>query len=325
MSVASRFRLPLAILAFALVYGIAGYRVLEGWGFLDSVYMTVTTLTTVGFGEVRPLSPEGRVFTISLIVFGLVGLASTVGSFADVLVSGELGESLRRRRMRRRIEDLRDHYVICAFGRVGQTAADEFREQGVPFIAIDSQQTLASTMEEEGIPYLIGDPADDDVLKEAGIERAQGLVCAVDSDAVNVFITLTARALNPGLSIVARASDPDSVDKLMRAGADRVVSPYSLSGRRMAFLALRPSVIDFVDMVTVAPDLRLEEILVVEGSHLEGRTIAQACAGHPGVSILAVKKPGEDLVPTPVQDTSLGRGDLVVALGPVASLSDMEG
>lgn len=325
VSVASRFRIPVAILVLALVYGVAGFVILEGWDLLDSVYMTVTTLTTVGFGEVRPLSPQGRIFTISLIVFGLVGLASTVGAFADVLVSGELGESLRRRRMRRIVEDLKDHYVICAYGRVGQTAADEFREQGVPFIAIESQQSLAPLMEDEGIPYLIGDPADDDVLKQAGIERARGLVCAVDSDAVNVFITLTARALNPDLSIVARASDPDSVEKLTRAGADRVVSPYSLSGRRMAFLALRPSVIDFVDMVTVAPDLRLEEILVGHDSHLEGRTVAQACAGHPGVSILAVKKPGEELVPTPGQDTLLGRGDLVVALGPVASLGDMEG
>lgn len=322
--VATRFRIPVAILVFAFIYGIAGYMLLEGWDLLDAAYMTVTTLTTVGFGEVRPLSNPGRIFTMSVISIGLFGLVATVGAFADALVGGELGESLRMRRMKRSVERLKDHYVICAFGRVGRTAAEELKEQGIPCVAIDTLEELQPLMEDLGIPHIIGDPTDDDVLKQAGIERARGLVCAVDSDAVNVYITLTARALNPKLSIVARASNPESVDKLYRAGADRVVSPYSLSGRRMAFLALRPSVVDFVDMVTVAPDLRLDEIVIREGSHLEGRTVGQACAAHPGISILAVRKPGQELAPSPRQDTVLGEGDLVVALGPVTSLSDME-
>jgi voltage-gated potassium channel len=322
--IAARFRVPVAVLAFAVTYGVVGFILFEGWSFLDSVYMTVTTLTTVGFGEVRPLSSEGRIFTMSLIAIGFFGLVATVGALADALVDGELGEALKRRRIRRTVERLTDHYIICAFGRVGRSAAEELKEQGVPCVAIDTLVELEPLMEEQGIPSIIGDPTDDDVLKQAGIERARGLVCAVDSDAVNVYITLTARALNPNLSIVARASNPESVDKLYRAGADRVVSPYILSGKRMAFLALRPSVVDYVDMITVAPDLRLDEIVIRQGSNLDGRTVGDACAVHPGVSILALKKQGQDLVASPEQGTPLGEGDLVVALGPVASLSDME-
>ncbi|MGH9195224.1 MAG: potassium channel family protein, partial [Acidimicrobiia bacterium] len=211
--------MPLGIFAFALIYGTVGYLLIEGWDVFDAVYMTVITLTTVGFGEVHQLSAGGRLFTISLILFGIVTVAASVASLADVLVSGELGESVRRRRRTRMINQLNDHYIICAFGRVGRTAAQEFKEQGVPFLAIDVREDLTAMMEEQGINYLIGDPTEESVLRQAGIDRAKGLVCAVDSDATNVYITLTARAINPGLSIVARASNPESVDKLMRAGA----------------------------------------------------------------------------------------------------------
>lgn len=283
--------------------------------------MTVITLTTVGFGEVRPLSAGGRLFTISLILFGIVTVATTVAVLAEVLVSGELGESVRRRRRNRMIDQLKDHYIICAFGRVGRTAAQEFREQGAPFMAIEIREDLVPMMEEQGVHYLIGDPTEESVLRQAGIDRAKGLVCAVDSDASNVYITLTARAINPDLSIVARASNPESVDKLFRAGADRVVSPYSLSGKRMAFLALRPSVVDFVDMVTVAPDMRLEELIVAAGSELDGKTVGDA-SQMSGVTILAIKK-DQGLMASPPVDTRLAAGDLVIALGDLRSLNVM--
>lgn len=311
------------MLGIAGIYGTTGYRLIEGWSWFESLYMTVITLTTVGFGEVRPLSETGRLFTISLILFGIVTLAATVGALADVLVSGELGRSLRRRRRNRMIDQLKDHYIICAYGRVGRTAAQEFREQNAPCMTIEIREDLVPLMEEHGIPYLLGDPTEESVLMQAGIDRALGLVCAVDSDAVNVYITLTARAINPRLSIVARASNPESVDKLLRAGADRVVSPYSLSGKRMAFLALRPSVVDFVDMVTVAPDLRIEEIIVGPGSSLDGQTVARATSSQRGVTILAVKKGQGDLIASPPQDTVLEAADLVIALGPVTALNGM--
>ena len=304
-------------------YGVVGYVVIEGFNFLDALYMTVTTLATVGFGEVHPLSPAGRVFTISLIVFGIVGFFDLVGRVTTLLASGELVASAKRRNMRRRIEALRDHYVVCAYGRVGRAAVQELMSQGAPVIALDVKQELEPALEEAGIPYLIGDPSEEAVLKEAGIERARGLVCAVDSDAVNVYITLTARALNPGVFIVARASSPESVDRLRRAGADRIVSPYVVSGVRMASLALRPAVVEFVDMVTVAPDLRVEEIVIRPGSRLAARTVSEACSPHANVTILALKKPGGGLEISPRYDVVLSEGDLLIALGPIADLSRM--
>jgi len=227
--------------------------------------------------------------------------------------------------MRRRIQDLSDHYVICAYGRVGRAAAEELQQQGIPFLVIEPLPELRDVMERHDLIYISADPTEEVILREAGIERARGLVCAVDSDAVNVYITLSARALNPKLSIVSRASAPQSVDKLMRAGADRVVSPYVLSGKRMAALALQPAVVEFFDMVTVAPDLRLEEIVIRPHSPLVGKTVGEAYERFEQVTILALKKLGADLVASPANDVTLSAGDLVVALGPLKVLSDMAG
>lgn len=314
------FRLPLALLLAAVLYGTAGFALIFGWSFLDALYMTVTTLTTVGFREVHPLGSGGEVFTLSVIVLGVSAVFAALGAFTEVVVSGELTRSVREVRMHKRIDRLKDHIVLCAYGRVGRAAAREFRETGVPFVIIDTQENLRADLEDSGAPFLIADPSRESVLLEAGIDRAKGLVCAVDSDAVNVYMTLTARALNPGLMIVARASDAETVDRLRRAGADRVVSPYDLGGRRMAFLSMRPAVIEFFDLLMVAPDARLEEILVRAGSVLDGRSIGAACAEFEGVSILAVKKPEGALLASPAPETELGAGDVVVALGPLAAL-----
>ncbi len=317
------FRLPVILLVGAIAYGTLGYWLLEGWGFLDAIYMTITVLTTVGFREVRPLDTDGRIFTISLMLLGVLVFFAVIAVLAQLITFGGLGEPLRRRRMRRRLDELSDHYVICAYGRVGRSATEEFWQHGVPVCVVEPLAELVPLMEERGIPYLNADPTEEDVLREAGIDRARGLVCAVDSDAINVYITLTARALNPKLSIVARASAPESVDKLLRAGADRVISPYEMSGRRMAYLALQPSVVEFFDMVTVAPDLRLEEIVIRPNSPLDGKTIGEAYAAYADVTILAVKKMGADLIPSPGHDTPLSAGDLVVAMGPAKVLGEM--
>jgi voltage-gated potassium channel len=317
------WRLPLLLLGSAVAVGTVGYHLIEGWSFLDALYMTVTTLTTVGFREVQPLSTAGRVFTIGLILTGVLVVFTTIAIVAQHIMSGEWSEPLRRRRMQRRINDLRDHFIICAYGRVGRAAADELDEQGVPYVVVESQEALERLMEERGSPYIVGDPSGETVLQQAGIDRAKGLVSAVDSDAVNVYITLTARTLNPKLYIVARSSAPESVDQLYRAGADRVVSPYVLSGRRMASLAVHPSVVEFIDMVTVAPDLRLEEIVIRSGSPLDGCTVGSIAADRADVTILAVKKSGAALVPSPDSELVLGSGDLVVALGPAKVLGEL--
>ena len=324
-SIVSPVRLPVALLAFALLYGTTGYVVLEGFSLLNAVYMTVTTLTTVGFGEIEPLSRAGRAFTLSLIAIGFVAVFVLVAVLTSMLASGQLGQSLARRGMRRQIDNLRDHFVICAYGRVGRAAADELTEQGADVVVIEIDPAQEPDMLEAGVPYLLDDPADESVLHAAGIRRAKALLCAVDSDEINVYITLTARAMNPDLFIIARAARPESIDILCRAGANRVVSPYTISGSRMAALALRPAVLEFVDMVSVAPDLRIEELVVGDESGLATRSVRDVCAPHDGVMILAVRQPsGETLVP-PRADTVLSSGDVLIVVGPVKALGQLAG
>ena len=225
--------------------------------------------------------------------------------------------------MTRRTEQLSGHYVICAYGRVGRAVTEELGRHHRPVLVIESKPELQLLLEDHGIPYILGDPADETVLLQAGIARADGLVCAVDSDAANVFITLTARALNPRLRIVARAAEHRSVDKLRRAGADEVLSPYGLSGRRMALLALQPSVLEVLDLLDLGADIRLEEVAVQPGTPLHGLTVAEAQTRYAGVAILAVRQPGAEISTSPDQGLRLGTGDLVIALGPVVILERM--
>ncbi len=321
--VPTRVAIPMALLVVALAYGTVGFMVLEGFGLIDGLYMTVTTLTTVGFGEIQPLSPTGRVFTISLITMGVVVVFDLFAVFTSLVASGRLNEILGRRSMDRTIDRLHNHYIICSYGRVGRAAAKELSERGATVVVIERLAELEPLLVEAGLTYVIGDSAQEAVLEQAGIRRAKGLLCAVDSDAVNVYIALSARALNPDLFIIARASSPESVDKLRRAGSDRVVSPYVVSGVRMASMALSPAVLEFADMVSVASDLRVEELMVGEGSELESRTISDVCAPYEGVMVLAVRKAAGELVIPPRADTVLHEDDLLIAVGPVAALSKL--
>ena len=225
--------------------------------------------------------------------------------------------------MQRRIRDLRDHYVVCAYGRVGRSATRELVRRGAEVVVIENQEALEPLLTEAGIPYLIADPSEESVLEEAGVGRARALLCAVDSDVVNVYIALSARALYPDLFIIARASRPESVDKLRRAGADRVISPYAVSGVRMAAMALQPAVLEFVDMVSVDPDLRIEEVVVGKGSALAARSVRDVCAPYEGVMVLAVRNPAGDLLIPPRADTVLSEGDLIIVVGPAAALGDL--
>ncbi len=318
-----RFRLPLGLLVAVTVYGVVGYRVLEGWSLLDALYMTVITLATVGFHEVHPLGVRGQAFTISLILAGVLALLVAAGVVTELVASGQLARVLRRRSMDVRIGRLDRHYVVCAYGRVGRSVAEELARQGQSLVIIESLERLVPALEEQDVPYIAGDPTAEDVLRRAGIQRARGLVCAVDSDAANVYITLTARALNPNLVIVARASEPTSVDKLLRAGADQVVSPYALSGRRMAFLAQHPAVVDFLDLMSIVPDMRLEQIVVRAGSALDGATVGQASAAHGAATILAVRQASGEPLAFPAPDVRLAEGDRVVVLGPLRALDAM--
>jgi len=319
--VASRLRFPLLLLGFALVYGTAGFIVLESYGFLDSLYMTVTTLTTVGFGEIQPLGPGGRAFTISLIVVGVVAVFGLIAEVTTLVAGGSLNRLLERRAMQRRIADLDGHYVICAYGRVGRAAARELADEGESVVVVEGQAELEPLLADSGLPYLIGDPTQESVLLEAGVARARALLCAVDSDAINVYITLTGRSLKPDLFIISRASSPESVDRLTRAGSDRVVSPYTVSGARMAAMALRPAMLEFIDMVSVQNELRIEELLVGDHSAIGGRTVRDVCSPYEGVMVLAIRRRAGDMVVPPGASTVVERGDLLIALGGVEPLA----
>jgi len=305
------------MLVAVLVGGTIGYMVIEGWNLLDSLYMTVITVATVGFREVHPLSEAGHWFTIFLVFAGVGGIAYSIGTIAEFMVEGHLLELLEGRRMAKRISELRDHYVVVGMGRVGSVVCRTLDEQGVPFIVVDQCEECVSEAEENGWMYLQGDATSEEVLAAAGVDRAKGLVTALDTDADNLFVALTARGLNPKLYIVARSSSLTSEAKILRAGADRVITPNVIGGRRMATSLLNPLVADYLDTVTHKDELeyRLEALHVSEGSELVGRSIGEArIRDIIGSFILAISSDGA-MDSNPSADRVLRAGDQLVVLG----------
>ena len=305
-----------ALLVLLLAFGTAGYILIEGFPPFEALYMTVTTVSTVGFGEIRPLSPAGRAFTILLIITGVGALFYVLGSAAAFLLEGRLAAMLGVRRMRGRIQQLKDHYILCGFGRVGQEIGREFTERAVPFVVLDHNPEALTAATAAGYLVLEGDATRDENLRAAGLENARGVIAAGDSDATNTYITLTAKSLNPKLFVIARASTPDIEDRLRRAGADRVISPYVLAGRRIALAATQPFMVDFVDALPHGRHgVILAELEVKQDGPLAGRTLTEACSGSPSVRVLAVQHADGSVAVAPPQDTRLGIGDQVVILG----------
>ncbi len=308
----------------ALIFGLitiiggVGYWIIEGWSWLDAFYMAVITVTTVGFGEIYPLSPVGRVFTTVLIVLGVASITYAFSALTNYVIAGELGGILERRRMARRVNSLRDHYIVCGFGRVGHQVCSELMREGQPLVVVDADLPSVEQVSSQSYPVVIGDAGDDQVLQEAGIERARGLVAAVDSDAANLLVVLSARALNPDLYIVARANLEDTEAKLLRAGADRVISPYSLGGRRMALMLIHPDVVDFLDVVMhdESLELFLEDLTVGHGCTLDQCSIGEARIRKvTGANILGLKREEGKIVISPEASTVLYPGDVLIALG----------
>jgi voltage-gated potassium channel len=234
----------LYVLAIIIASGIAGYIVIERWSFIDALYMTILTVTTVGYGEVQPLSQGGKVFSVVLMTGGVGGVLYTLSLLIQYLLEGQFGITIRRRRMKTDITRLKEHFILCGYGRMGKEIAYSFNDKGIPFVVIENSQERAARAGEDGYLYLQSDATSDEVLKEARIESARGLVAAVGSDVDNTYITLSARGLSPDLFITARACSPGDDVKLKRAGANRVVSPHRIGARRMAMLALHPAAVD---------------------------------------------------------------------------------
>ena len=305
------------ILIVLPIIGTAGYMVLEGWSFLDALYMTIITLTTVGFREVRELDDSGRIFTMVLIISGVGAILYAFLAVFQFVLEGELGLLLGKQRMKRTIEGLKDHYILCGFGRVGEEVAREFVARDLPFVVVETNPEAIERAERRGYLLLIGDATNDEMLKAAGVERAGCLLAASDSDAGNTFIVLTARALNPGLFIVGRAAHPETESRMLRAGANRVFSPYIIAGRQMALSALHPVVVEFIDTLATRKDGApvLAEMEVTPESGLRGRTIHEVLHTLRSVVVLGLQRASGELKVGPESDTILETGDRVIVMG----------
>lgn len=325
-------RLFFAIAAFAALVaaGTAGYVVLEGWPLLDALYMTVTTLATVGYREVHPLSRRGLVFTMLLIVLG-VGIALyLLAQFAELVVDGRLREGLRRRAMERAIAKLSKHIVVCGYGRFGRVVVEELRRAGETVVVIDLAPGLADELAGAGIPFVIGTAASDDALVRAGVARARAIVVATSSDADNVFITLAARELSPSIRIYARGESDTAARRLERAGACSVTSPFRIGGQRVAASILRPSVVDFLEIgrPREGGEVDLEELRIGAGSALVGESVRGLEARAPGVRVVALKRAEEAMLLAPAAEVPLAEGDHVVVIGgraPLLGLAELAG
>jgi voltage-gated potassium channel len=311
------------VLSIALV-GTLGYVVFFGWSVADAFYMTVITLTTEGYREVRELDDAGRAWTMLVAVAGVGIIFGTVGFVAETFVAEALSGRRQRRRMERTVDALRDHIIVCGFGRVGATVARELEHAGVPVVVIDTVAHSIDQAKEEGHLVVEGDATRDEVLLKAGIQRAKALITAVDSDATNVYVTLSARSLNPKLFIVARANEDGSEGKLRQAGAHRVVSPYTRAGRQIAELATRPRVADFIDFALSHGQLSfsIEEVEVAAGGPLEGTTVGDLAAK--GIHVMAIVQygPGQFDTHAPM-DRVLKSGEQLIVSGTADVLTEL--
>ncbi len=326
MRVLTNLRIILLALLVVILIGTAGFHFIEGWPWFDGLYMVVTTLTTIGYQEIHPLSHAGRIFNIFLIFAGVSLVLVTIGALTQALLEFELQSFFGRRRMEREIGRLSDHYIICGAGRVGRSAARELARRPVPFLIIEQNEAKAQRYAAEKWLMMVGDATQEQILRDAQIDRARGLVAATTTDATNLYIVLTARALNAKLKIVARASEEDAEKHLLTAGADSVVSPYAFAGQRIAQPFLRPHVVSFLDTATthLGVDLEIGEVYVSSASAFAGKTIESSRIRQDrGVIILAIKREKGmrfNLAP----EDRIEAGDFLIAMGEPAQLRQLE-
>jgi voltage-gated potassium channel len=321
------WRLVALLIAAVIGTGTAGYVLIEGWSAWDAFYMTAITITTVGYFEVHPLSTLGRVFTVFIIFTGVGAFFYAFTLFMALLAGGGLFERRERKRLARMLDNLTDHFILCGFGRMGEIIAREFARQHVPFVVIERSAERMHLAREEGFLVVEADASSEEVLRRVRIDRARGLVAAVSTDAENVYAVLSARLLKPDLFIVGRAESEDARTKLKRAGADRVISPYHLGGLQLAQTALRPAVVDFVQLATSSEnmDLNLEQVHITAGSPLAGRNLIEAGLRQRfGVVVVGIRRVDGKMDFNPEPETTIRAGDDLVVLGRAGSLKELE-
>jgi voltage-gated potassium channel len=316
----------LVILAVILCIGSFGYMGIEGWGLLDSLYMTVITITTVGFGEVREVTVLGRIFTIFIIFFGIGIIAYILGMVAQAMVELQVRSIIGRRKLGLKMRSMKNHYIICGYGRIGKIITRELEATEMPMVVIDNDPEEKQTLESEQTPYIIDDATSEEVLLEAGVERAKGLVSVVASDADNLFITITARGLNPEIFILARADEEHTEKKLLRAGANKVVMPYLIGGHKMAQTLIKPAVTDFIDFAVDNREMGLEmgELVVSEKSRLNGAALIDSgIRQEMDVIIVAIRTKEGEMRFNPSSQTRIEAGDTLISLGKSTDLGKL--
>ncbi len=323
-----KFQLALLVLLLLAVLGTTGYMLLEGMRPIDAVYMTVITLATVGYGEVQPLSEAGRVFTSAFILLGVGTSAWAISAGVEVLLGENLWNSVRKRKMEEKLESIANHYIVCGYGRMGRQIVRDLIAREESFLVIEQAADREQDLLEEGITHILGDATQDETLERAHIDRARGFVAALSDDAKNVLAVLTARGLNPHLLIVARASMELSENKLRRAGADRVVSPYAIGGHRLALALLQPAAHDFMSQLFEVEDRDADigEIRIREDSPLNGLTIAESdLRGRYNLAILAIRDvTNRRFVISPDPGHRLGVGETLVVIGSPRAIIELE-
>ncbi len=320
-----KFFLAVLLMVLVVSFGTAGYMFIEGWDLLDALYMTVITLASVGYKEVHDLSHAGMLFTIVLIVGGVGTVLYALNAAVKIILEGELQQVFGRRRLEKKIKDLKNHYIVCGYGRMGKIICRELGEKKLPFVIVEKQHDVL--MEHPDLLIVRGDATKDEILKEIGIERAKGLISVLPTDAENLFVVLSARGLNPKLFIVARAGEEGSEQKLLRAGADKVVSPYHIGGLRIAHTMLKPAVVDFIEFATKSGniDLQMEEVEIKATSRLVGKTLDESGIGRElGIIIVAIKKPNGEMKFNPTFRSAIKEGDTLIALGEITKLKSLE-
>lgn len=315
----------LSLVLLITAFGTIGYMVVEGWNFMDSLYMTVITISTTGYREVHELSSKGMIFTIVLTVVGVGTALIAFTTGARFILEGELRQIFGRKKLERKIKELKDHYIICGYGRMGRIIARELQEEGVQFVVVEKDP--AALEEKKDVLVVMGDATRDHTLKEAGIDKACGLISVLPNDAENLFVVLSARGLNPNILIVARAMEEGSEQKLLRAGASKVVSPYLIGGLRMAHTVLKPTVVDFIEFTTKSGNigLQMQEVTVQDGSILIGRSLEACTVGDDwGVIIVAIKQTTGETRFNPTHQSVIKAGDILIVLGEISKLKRFE-
>ncbi len=313
-------KLRIAVIALISIFiiGTLGFYLIEGWSLTESLYTTVITLSTVGYGDFYPQTAAGRLFTVILVIFGVGTMLYTIGLLTETMVDARFRSLMGRGKLEKMIKKLNRHYIICGCGRIGYLICKELSQEKIDFVVIDDNPEIIQKIQDEGFIYYKGDATQDKTLIAAGIKRARGIICALPSDAQNLYVILTAKELNPDIYVLSRSEEIESEHRLLRAGADRVISPYVLGGMRMAMAISRPAMLDFIEITTrrQSLELRMDEIDICEGSPVIGKSLEESeIRQRYGLIIVAVKKDSGQMIFNPMASYVISQGDKLIALG----------